>query len=79
MDSVLSTKLLSPRINYQFIEDILVASKNMQRNYSGIENIPLSKNPGWKDDVQFLFELYEEYMLITSIVPGEITEWKISS
>lgn len=54
MDSVFSTKLRSPRINYLFIEDIFVENENIQKDYSGIENTP-ARNPGWRDDFQFLF------------------------
>ena len=48
-------------INYQFIKEVLAEYEDLQKSYSGKEKILMHKNPGWRDDFRFLFELCEAY------------------
>lgn len=61
MDFLFPTKLQSPSINYQFIEDVIAGYEDLQKSYCGTEKIPTRENPGWRDDFKFLFELCEAY------------------
>lgn len=61
MDFLFPTKLQSPSINYQFIEDVISGYDELKKSYCGIEMMPKRENPGWRDDFKFLFELCEAY------------------
>jgi hypothetical protein len=39
----------------------LAGYEDLQKSDSGTVKIPTLKNPGWRDDFRFLFELCEAY------------------
>lgn len=57
LDFFIQNQSQKPTLNYEFIDEVLQMYVNLQQNYKGEVEIAESKNPGWRDDFKFLFEL----------------------
>ena len=53
--------------------------EDLQKNYSSSEIIPDQKNPGWRDDFKFLFEICEAYNFYKVNKKWSHIKWKILS
>ena len=61
LDFVFPTVSVGPNINYKFVNQITENYESLQNTYIAEANMPLSENPGWRDDIKFLFEMCEAY------------------
>lgn len=75
-DYFIENKPRKPSFNYAFIEELTPRYVERQSSYSGevvIENI---KNPGWRDDYKFLFELCSAYRFYKANKKFPIIKWR---
>ena len=54
----------TPKIEYDFINEIKTSYTELQNNYKGEYIIDILENLAWRADIKFLFELCHYYHLL---------------
>jgi hypothetical protein len=57
LDFFIKNKSQTPKLNYDFIDDVTQKYTELQGAYRGKVDMNESENPGWRDDFKFLFHL----------------------
>ena len=68
LDSKFQAETISPKVNYGFFEHVLDHFEELKKWYRGQEVLDWSKNFGWRDGFEFLFELCESHIVRRTII-----------
>ena len=61
LDFYISKHSTKPNLSYEFVEEITKNYESLQELYHGDSNVEITRNPGWRDDFKFLYELCKAF------------------
>ena len=78
LDPFLTEKTTKPTLQYKFIDMLEENYEELKNDYKAEseEGVPVHRNPGWRDDFKFLFELCMAFQYFEKYGKFPVIKWK---